>query len=195
MDQQAVLNIEIRSKTGKGFSRQLRRQGLVPGVVYGKGMESVSVTLNPKELIAALAAAGNNTILLLKGGGSLDGSMAILTDTFVNPLKGTLGHVDLHRINMAEKVRVEVKLHLVGTAAGVKEGGLLDFTAHSIEIECLPSDIPEYIDVNIADLAIGQSLHVGELQLPAGVKVLSDSRASVVSVLGKVQEEAPAAEE
>ena len=195
MDQQAVLNIEIRSKTGKGISRQLRRQGLVPGVVYGKGMESVSVTLNPKELIAALAAAGNNTILLLKGGGSLDGSMAILTDTFVNPLKGTLGHVDLHRINMAEKVRVEVKLHLVGTAAGVKEGGLLDFTAHSIEIECLPSDIPEYIDVNIADLAIGQSLHVGELQLPAGVKVLSDSRASVVSVLGKIQEEAPAAEE
>ena len=195
MDQQAVLNIEIRSKTGKGISKQLRRQGLVPGVVYGKGMESVSVTLNPKELIAALAAAGNNTILLLKGGGSLDGSMAILTDTFVNPLKGTLGHVDLHRINMAEKVRVEVKLHLVGTAAGVKEGGLLDFTAHSIEIECLPSDIPEYIDVNIADLAIGQSLHVGELQLPAGVKVLSDSRASVVSVLGKVQEEAPAAEE
>ena len=195
MDQQAVLNIEIRSKTGKGISRQLRRQGLVPGVVYGKGMESVPVTLNPKELIAALAAAGNNTILLLKGGGSLDGSMAILTDTFVNPLKGTLGHVDLHRINMAEKVRVEVKLHLVGTAIGVKEGGLLDFTAHSIEVECLPSDIPEYIDVNIADLAIGQSLHVGELQLPAGVKVLSDSRASVVSVLGKVQEEAPAAEE
>lgn len=195
MDQQKVLNIEIRSKTGKGISRQLRRKGLIPGVVYGKGMESVAVSLNPKELVVALAAAGNNTLLALKGGGSLDGSMAILTDAFVDPLKGTLGHVDLHRINLAEKVRVEVKLHLSGTAIGVKEGGLLDFTAHSIEVECLPSDIPEFIDVDISNLAIGQSLHVGELQVPAGLKVLNDSRASIVSVLGKAIEEAPATEE
>lgn len=195
MDQQRVLNIEVRSETGKGISKRLRKQGLIPGVVYGKGMESVPVSLNPKELVAALGAAGNNTLLALKGGGSLDGSMAIVTDTFVDSLKGTLGHVDLHRINMAEKVRVEVKLQLVGTAAGAKEGGLLDFTAHSIEVECLPSDIPEHIDVDITNLGIGQSIHVGELQVPAGLKVLSDSRASVVSVLGKAKEEAPAAEE
>ena len=194
MDQQKVLNIEVRSKTGKGISKQLRRQGLIPGVVYGKGMESVSVTLNPKELIAALAETGNNTLLALKGGGSLDGSIAIVTDAFVNPLRGTVGHVDLHRINLSEKVRVEVKLHAVGTAVGVKEGGLLDITAHSIEVECLPSDIPEYINVDITNLGIGQSIHVGELQVPAGLKVLSDSRASVVSVLGKAKEEAPAAE-
>lgn len=195
MDQQKALNIEVRSKTGKGISRQLRRQGLIPGVVYGKGMESVAVSLNPKELVAALAEGGNNTLLALKGGGALDGSMAIIADTFVDPLRGTLQHVDLHRINMSEKVRVEVKLQLVGTAVGVKEGGLLDFTAHTIEVECLPAAIPEHIDVNIADLAIGQSLHVGELQIPAGLKVLSDSRASVVSVLGKAKEEIPAAEE
>lgn len=194
MNQQKVLNIEVRSKTGKGISKQLRRQGLIPGVVYGKGMESVSVTLNPKELIAALAETGNNTLLTLKGGGSLDGSIAIVTDAFVNPLRGTVGHVDLHRINLSEKVRVEVKLHTVGTAAGVKEGGLLDITAHSIEVECLPSDIPEYVNVDITNLGIGQSIHVGELQVPAGLKVLSDSRASVVSVLGKAKEEAPAAE-
>jgi large subunit ribosomal protein L25 len=194
MDQQKVLNIEVRSKTGKGISKQLRRQGLIPGIVYGKGMESVPVTLNPKELIAALAEAGNNTLLALKGGGSLDGSVAIITDAFVDSLRGTIGHVDLHRINLSEKVRVEVKLHMAGTAAGVKEGGLLDITAHTIEVECLPSDIPEHIDVDITNLGIGQSIHVGELQIPASLKVLTDSRASVVSVLGKAKEEAPAAE-
>lgn len=195
MDQQKVLNIELRSKTGKGISRQLRKQGLIPGIVYGKGMESVPVSLNPKELVAALAEAGNNTLLALKGVESLEGSMAIVTDAFVNPLRGTVGHVDLHRINLSEKVRVEVKLHTVGTAVGVKEGGLLDVTAHSIEVECLPSDIPEFINIDITNLGIGQSIHVGELQIPAGLKVLSDSRASVVSVLGKAKEEAPAAEE
>jgi large subunit ribosomal protein L25 len=195
MDQQTVLNIEVREGTGKGISRKLRRQGLVPAVVYGKGIESVPVSLDPKELIAAIAAGGGqNTLLTLKGGGSLDGSKAIVADVFLDPLKNALGHVDLHRVNLAEKVRVEVKISLKGTAAGVKEGGLLDFTMHAVEIECLPTEIPDHIDVDIADLALGHSIHVGDLQLPAGLKALSDPRASVVSILGKAKEEAPAAE-
>lgn len=196
MNQQNVVNIEVRSKTGKGISRQLRREGLIPAVIYGKGIDSVAVSLNPKELLSAVAAGGGkNTLLTLKGGGSLDGNVAIVTDMYINPLKGVLGHVDLHRVNLAEKVRVEVKLNLIGNAAGVKEGGLLDFSAHTIEIECLPTHIPEHIDVDITELGFGQSIHVGDLKVPAGVKVLSDLKASVVSILGKAREEeaAPAA--
>ncbi|HEY6874459.1 MAG TPA: 50S ribosomal protein L25 [Geobacteraceae bacterium] len=194
MDQR-VLNVELREKTGKGICRQLRAKELVPGVVYGKGMEPVAVTVNPRELAAAIAGEGGlNHLITLKGGGVLDGNVTIVADLLKDPIKGTLRHVDLHKINLAEKVRVEVALNLVGTAAGVKEGGLLDFAMHAVEVECLPNQIPGHIDVDVTELTIGHSIHVGDLKLPAGVKVLADSKASVVSVLGKAKEEAPAAE-
>jgi large subunit ribosomal protein L25 len=187
---QTVLTIEARSKTGKGICRQLRMAGLIPGVVYGKGMEAVPVTVNPKELGAAIAGeGGQNNLITLKGGGSLDGNTVIVTDLHRDPLKGTLRHVDLHKISLTDKVRVKVQINLVGIAAGVKEGGLLDFAMHSVEVECLPTHIPEHIDVDVTDLTIGHSIHVADLKLSAGVKVLEDGRVSVVSVLGKAKEE------
>ena len=193
--EQIILNVELRDKTGKGICRQIRSKGLIPGIVYGKGMETVPVTLNPKELAAAISGeGGQNHLITLKGGGSLDGNVIIVADLLKDPMKGTLRHVDLHKIDLTQKVKVEVAITLVGTAAGVKEGGLLDFAMHSVEVECLPHAIPEHIDVDVADLTIGHSIHVGDLQLPVGVKVLEDARASIVSVLGMVKEAAPAAE-
>jgi large subunit ribosomal protein L25 len=194
--EQRILNVELREKTGKGVCRQLRAQELVPGVVYGKGMEPVAVTVQPKELAAAIAGeGGQNHLITLKGGGALDGNVTIVADLLKDPIKGILRHVDLHKIDLTEKVRVEVAINLVGTAAGVKEGGLLDVAMHAVEVECLPNQIPEHIDVDVTALTIGHSIHVGDLQLPAGLKVLADVRASVVSVLGKAKEEAaPAAE-
>ena len=193
--EQLVLNVELREQTGKGVCRRLRASGRIPGVVYGKGMEAVPVTVNPKELAAAIAGeGGQNHLLTLKGGGSLDGNVTIVADLLVDPLKGFLRHVDLHKIDLTVKVRVEVAITLVGTAVGVKEGGLLDFAMHAVEVECLPNQIPGHIDLDVTDLAIGHSLHVGDLKLPAGIKVLDDVRASVVSILGKArEEEAPAA--
>ncbi len=193
MDQK-VLNIELRSKTGKEISRQLRRNAQIPAVVYGKGMEPVSVTVNPKELSAAIAGeGGHNNLITLKGGGSLDGNVVIVADLLRNPLRGDLMHADLHKINMADKIKVEVPINLVGAAVGVKNGGLLDVAMHAVHVECLPNQIPAHLDVDVTDLAIGHSIHIGDLKLPAGVKVLGDSRASIVSVLGKAQEEAAAA--
>lgn len=195
--EQRELSVELRSRTGKGGSRQLRSQGLIPGVVYGKGMDAVPVTLNPKELSAVLAGEGGfNNLLTLKGGGSLNDNVVIVADLLRDPLKGNPLHVDLHKINLTEKIRVEVSLNLVGVAQGVKDGGLLDFAKHTVEIECLPAQIPEHIDVDVTNLTVGHSIHVGDLQLPGGVKVLGDARASVVSVLGTAKEEAaPAAEQ
>lgn len=194
MDQK-VLNIELRSKTGKGISRQLRQSGQIPAVVYGKGMEAVPVAVNPKELTSAIAGeGGHNNLITLKGGGSLDGNVVIVAELLRNPLRGDLMHADLHKINMADKIRVEVPINLVGTAVGVKNGGLLDVSMHAVHLECLPNQIPAHLDVDVSDLAIGHSIHIGDLKLPAGIKVLGDSRASVVSVLGKAKEEgAPAA--
>lgn len=195
MDQR-VLNVELRSKTGKGISRQLRMSESIPGVVYGKGIESVSVSLKTKELSNAIAGeGGRNHILTLKGGGSLDGQMVIVADLLQDSLKGLPLHVDLHKINLADKIKVKVKVNLIGTAAGVKEGGLLDFAMHEIEIECLPSHIPEHLDVDVTSLTLGHSIHIGDLKELPGIKVLGDPKASIISVLGRAKEEAaPVAE-
>lgn len=184
------LNVELRTTTGKNACRQLRAKELVPGVVYGKGMDAVAVTVQPKDLSAAIAGeGGRNNLITLKGGGSLDGSVVIVADMLSDALRGDCKHVDFHKISLTEKVRCKVALNLVGTAAGVKEGGLLDFATHSVEVECLPTAIPEHIDVDVTELTIGHSIHLGDLVLPEGVKVLGDPKTSIISILGKTREE------
>jgi large subunit ribosomal protein L25 len=185
------LNVELRTRTGKGISRQLRRCGLIPGIVYGKGMEAVPVAVNAREMAEAISGeGGHNNLITLKGGATLDGNVVIMAEVDRDPLKGRLRHVDLHKISLTDRIKVEVPINIVGTALGVKNGGLLDFAMHSVEIECLPTEIPEHIDVDVTNVGINQAIHVGELKLPAGVKVLEDAKASVVSVLGKAKEEA-----
>lgn len=193
--EQRELTVELRAKTGKGVARKLRAQGLIPGVVYGKGIESVPVTVNPRDLAAAIAGdGGQNHLITLKGEGALGGITVIVSDLLLDSLRGDMLHVDLHKIDLTQKVHVQVALNMVGTAIGVKEGGLLDVVMHTLDVECLPAQIPGHIDVDVTGLAVGHSIHVSELNLPAGLKVLADPRASVVSILGKVKEEAPAAE-
>lgn len=188
--EQQILSVEVREGTGKGAARKARVKGLVPGVVYGKGIEPIAVNVQPKELMAAIAGeGGQNHLIALKGGNSLDGKIAIVADLQRDPLKGIPTHVDLHRVNMAEKLKVQVPVALIGTAAGVKEGGLLDFAMHTLEAECLPTAIPEHFELDITGLGIGHAIHVGDVAVPAGVKIMGDPKASVVSVLGKVREE------
>jgi len=194
--QQKQMNIELRSKTGKGVSRQLRNADMVPGVVYGKGMDPVAVSIKYHDLQSALAGeGGQNNLITLVGGGSLDQSMAIIADMQRDALKGTYRHIDLHRVNMNEKLRITVPVVLKGTAAGVKEGGLLDLAHHELHVECLPNNIPDHIEIDITDLQIAHSIHVNEISLPDGVKLLDNPKTAVVSVLGRAKEEeaAPAA--
>jgi large subunit ribosomal protein L25 len=191
--EQKTLNIELRDKTGKGICRQLRIAGRLPGIVYGKGIESIPVSLDQRDLMKIISGeGGRNSLITLNGGDSLNGSVVIVADLLLHSLKGTLRHVDLHKVNMDEKVRVEVKIRLKGTAKGVKDGGLLDFVKHEVEIECLPSQIPDHIDLDVSELTVGHSIHVAELLVPAGIRILDDPKTSIVSVLGKTQEEAVA---
>ena len=192
--QHKPLNVELRSKTGKGISRQLRMADMVPGVVYGKGMDPIAVSIKYRELRAALAGeGGQNNLITLIGGGSLDQSMAIIVDLQRDALKGTYKHVDLHRVNMTEKLRVTVAVVLKGESIGVKEGGLLDLSHHELHVECLPGNIPDHIEIDITNLAVAHSIHVSDLTLPDGVKVLDNPKTPVVSVLGRAKEvEAPA---
>ena len=190
--QEKQLNVELRSKTGKGISRQLRSADMVPGVVYGKGMDPMAISIKYRELQAAMAGdGGQNNLITLVGGGNLDQSMAIIVDLQRDALKGTYKHVDLHRINMAEKLRVTVPIVLKGTAIGVKEGGLLDLAHHELHVECLPGNIPDHIEIDITNLAIAHSIHVSEIPLPEGIKILDNPKTPVVSVLGRAKEEAP----
>ena len=194
--QEKPLNIELRSKTGKGISRQLRIAERVPGVVYGKGMDPIAVSVNYRELRAALAGeGGQNNLITLVGGGSLDKALAIIVDLQRDAIKGTYEHVDLHRVNMTEKLRVTVPVILIGDAIGVKEGGLLDLAHHELHVECLPGNIPDHIEIDITNLAVAHSIHVGEIALPEGVKLLDNPKTPVVSVLGRAKEAeaAPAA--
>jgi large subunit ribosomal protein L25 len=191
--QNKQLNIELRSKTGKGISRQLRMADMVPGVVYGKGMDPIAVSIKHRELRAATAGeGGQNNLITLVGGGSLDQSMAIIVDLQRDAIKGTYRHVDLHRISMTEKLRVTVPIVLKGESIGVKEGGLLDLSHHELHVECLPGNIPDNIEIDITDLAVAHSIHVSDITVPDGVKILDNPKSAVVSVLGRLKEEAPA---
>lgn len=187
--QQKQMNVELRSKSGKGISRQLRAADMVPGVVYGKGMDPMPVSIKYRDLQDAMAGeGGQNNIITLIGGGSLDQSMAIIADLQRDPLKGTYKHVDIHRINMGEKLRITVPVIVKGTAVGVKEGGLLDLAHHELHVECLPGNIPDHIEIDVTDLAIAHSIHVSDLVLPEGVKILENPKTPVISILGRAKE-------
>lgn len=188
--QETQMKIETRTGTGKGFSRKLRAAGRIPGVVYGRGVEPVAISLEPKALTTAISGEGGlNNLITLEGGGDLDKVVVIMADIQRDVIKRTPKHVDLHRVNMNEKVRVKVPISLIGTAIGVKEGGLMDFDHHTLNIECLPSQIPGHIEINISNLKIGQAIHVSEITFPAGVKCLDNPKTPVIGVLGNAKEE------
>jgi large subunit ribosomal protein L25 len=187
------LNVDLRTKTGKGISRQLRIAGRVPGIVYGKGFNSTAISVDQRELLKTVAGEdGQNALISLTGADDLKGAVVIVASMLLDPFKGTPRHIDLHKVNMDEKVRVEVKIRLKGIAKGVKDGGLLEFMKHTVELECLPALIPAHIDVDVTALTVGHSIHASDLQLPANVRLLDDKKAAIVSVLGKAREETPA---
>lgn len=189
--QQTQMKIETRIGTGKGVSRKLRAAGRIPGIVYGRGVEPVPVSLDPKALNAAIAGEGGlNNLITLEGGGDLDKVVVIVAEIQRDSLKRTPEHVDLHRVNMTEAVRINVPVSFLGTAPGVKEGGIMDVHHHTLHIECLPTQIPEHIEVDLSKLQIGHAIHVDEVALPAGVKCLDNPKTVIVGVQGKAKDEA-----
>jgi large subunit ribosomal protein L25 len=186
--EQRILTIETRDKLGKNACRKLRKMAKVPAVVFGKGMESVSVVVDRKELELAISGEGGiNHLLTLKGDAALDGKLVIVSGLTRHCLKDRILHADLHKINLQEKVKVKVPVSITTVAKGIKEGGIQDIVMHEIEIECPPGQIPEHIDLDVSDLAIGESLHVSDLDLPAGLKVIDDPSVTIVNILGRAK--------
>jgi large subunit ribosomal protein L25 len=149
-------------------------------------MEPVVISVSEREFSDCVAGVGGrNHIMSVNGGGSLNGQHVIVADMLVDPIKGTPRHVDLHRVSLTDKVKVHVPVQLVGTAAGAKAGGMVDFAMHEIEVECLPVHIPANIKVDVTALTIGHSIHLGDVTVPVGLKFHGDPKAAVVSILGR----------
>jgi large subunit ribosomal protein L25 len=186
------LVVESRAGTGKGVTRKLRAAGRMPAVVYGRGKPARPVTLDPEALAGILRASqsGINTLIDLR----LDGgeSVVLVREIQRDPVSGSWIHADLFEVDLQQTIQVRVPLHFVGRPIGVENGGILDHPMRELEVECLPRAIPDSIEVDVSALDVGDSLHVRDLTLPAGAKVISDADLAVASVvLPKAEEEKP----
>jgi large subunit ribosomal protein L25 len=180
----ATLTAKPRSVKGSRPAGRLRREGLVPAVVYGLGADTVSVTVAARELQHILSgASGANTVITLQLDGDGGGQLALARQIQRHPVKGTLLHVDFVRIRADQTVTAEVPLHLEGEAEGVKNGGLLEQALFSLSVEALPADLPPAITHDVSPLDIGGQVHVRDLDVPATVTVTTDADELVVQVV------------
>ncbi len=191
-----TLNIkaEKRETGGKAYARRLRRQGSLPAVLYGPDISNTSLVISKKDIFNILKSeSGENTLFQIKlDSKNLD---VMIKDYQQNVITDELLHVDLIQIAMDKYLEVTVPLILVGEAVGVKsEGGFMDFVTREVEVECLPKDIPEEIEVDVSELHMNQSVKVEELTIPEGVKVFSDP-SQVVAMVHAPEEEVEEEEE
>jgi large subunit ribosomal protein L25 len=191
----ATLNAARRTETGKGAARSLRRDGRIPGVVYGHGEDTLSISLDAHDfgkLISGISV--ENTILELKIDGAAD-SRALIREVQWHPYKPVILHVDLYQVHAGEKVHLEIPVRVEGNPLGVRDqGGVLQQVRHELSIECLPKDIPERITLDVSELEIGDSIHVRDIEVP-GATILAEGDLTLVTVvpptLAKVEDEEP----
>ena len=190
------LIIKRREGTGKQLAKRLRREGVVPAIVYG-GAKNETVTVDPKAVLKMLVGHGRTTQLLtIKVDGEAGSRMAIIRAMQFHPMTENLLHVDLQEVSPDKPITVRVAVHPVGEAVGVKDTqGILNLVLHEVDVSCLPTAIPEQIDADVSALAIGDVLTIAQLQVPAGVRVLNDPGQAVATVSPPMAEEvaAPAA--
>ena len=190
-----VVEARPRADFGKNVNRRLRAQGLIPGVLYGARKQAVPVAVSPKEIGSILrSASGENTLFDLQ----LDGSRrkVILKEFQVEPIKGRLLHADFYEVALDQTLEVTVHIELSGVPTGVKvEGGVLDFVTRELEVECLPTEIPEKIVVDVSELALGKHVRVSDIKVPDRVKVLTEPDVVIAHVVAPRAEEVVAAPE
>jgi large subunit ribosomal protein L25 len=179
-----VLKVRPRDKSGKEYARQLRRNGFIPAVLYGPDTPSLSLEIETKSFLALLRGGmSENLIVTLLMDDKADGQRKVLIREIQrDPVRGDILHVDFHQISLTKKLTIQVPIHLVGTALGVADGGILQHALRDVEIECLPTAIPEKIEVDVSHLKIGDSVHVGDIKVE-NAEVLSDPKSSIVSVV------------
>jgi len=190
--EELVIEVERRSSAGKGANRKLRRQGLIPAVVYGGGKEAVPVVIDRHTVTELLKQEkGRNTVFLLKMKGTKQERHAMVRDAQIDPLTRQYTHLDFIRVMKGQRLKVEVPVVLEGESAGVKIGGFLDWVGRSLHVECAAETIPQAFHVDVSNLELGQHVTAAAVSLPEGVKLLDDPRKMIATVKthGKEAEE------
>jgi len=199
--EKVILNAEVRQEYGKEANRRLRAKQTVPAVTYKKGKAAIPLKVDAKELFHILhTSAGENVIISLKikdqDKAQAKDKTVIIKDIQYDPIRGDVLHVDFHEISLTENITVNVPVETKGEPEGVKiEGGVLDHPIKDIQVECLPTEIPEKVEVHVEELKIGDSIKVKDLELPQGIKVLTDPEATAISVMAPRVEEPEETEE
>ncbi|MGE5285218.1 MAG: 50S ribosomal protein L25 [Actinomycetota bacterium] len=190
------LTAERRQYTGKEINRKRRAEGKIPGVIYGKGLETRPIEFQRRPLEKFLDTARRGTVVVKmtvrdEAGGKE--SYAVLKETQTHPLTGRVTHVDFYEVALGRKFRVEVPLRIKGKAVGIEMGGVLDVVTRSLEVECTPDHVPEFLELDVTPLGIGDSLHLGDIQFPEGVvPIEKDLRMTLAAVHTPKAEAAPA---
>jgi len=194
-----TINAQQREVTGKQAAKRLRNVGLAPAIVYKKGKIGVNLTIKSVDLIHALhTSAGENVIIKLEyeKDSKKTHKTVIIKEMQHHPIRGSIIHVDFSEISLTQSIQVKVPVHPVGEAVGVKrDGGILEHALWELDIECLPTKIPEKIDVNVDELEIGNSIHVKDLKVDSDIKILTDPEEVVILVEHAKAEEEEIAEE
>jgi len=187
----ATLNGQIRVQGSKSAARKIRREASLPAVLYGL-KDNVSLKVNQKELGKVMEKHGHNVLIALTiEGDSTQQRQVIVKDYQRHPLQTDWLHVDFLEIDMHKKTRVLVPVKLVGHSPGEKQGGMVNHAVKEIEVECLPGDIPDVIEVNMADVKLGEVVHISDLKLSDKLEIMDDPGNAVVSVyVEKVKEKA-----
>ena len=187
-----VLQAKSRQNYGSAESRRIRKSGRIPAVIYGRSGKSVSIDLDSTEFVKGTKGISESTIVKVDvGDKSYD---AFVKETQRNIIDGNILHIDFYEVESGVALRAKVSLVFIGNPVGVREGGMLETPLHEIEIECLPKDLPERIEIDISNLKANQSLHVRNIPLGQGVRLLSNPDQTVALVKFAKAEAAPAAE-
>lgn len=194
------VNLEgfLRKSSGKGVARSLRREGSIPAIFYSPESDSIPLSVSRVPLEKILKKqAGENTLyqLTIKGDNQEIVKTVMLKELQKNPLSREILHADFYEVSLTKEIDITVGLKVIGKAPGVEDGGFLQEISRELHVRCLPTHIPDYIEVDVSTLAIGDSLHVQDLKLPEGIQVLSDAQLTLVTLVPPLVEEKAAIEE
>jgi large subunit ribosomal protein L25 len=186
------IQIEPRETGNKGAAKRIRREGKLPGIFYGPKSQAVPLEINRKEFLSRVAdLEGSHLIRIKSASPLLADKVALVKEMQLHPVTGEILHADFYEVDLTARIRVKVPLHFVGKAVGVVRGGILQPVVREVEVECLPMDIPEFFNVEVSELDIGDSVHVTGLTMPEGVTVASEGDLTLVTVVPPSIEEAP----
>lgn len=186
------VEVNTRESAGKRKARRLRRSGKIPGILYGPKVQPVALELDKKTFSSRVAGLeGSHLVKMKSGSPALADKVALVKEMQYHPISGEVIHADFYEVDLTATIQVRVPLHFIGKAAGVVRGGILQPVVREIEVECLPMDIPEFFDVEVSALDIGDAIHIEDLRMPEGVTGVFESNFTLVTVVPPSAEEAP----